>query len=411
MLAALLATAARGRLIREGLHVAIAGRPNAGKSSLFNQLAGAGRAIVTDLPGHHARPADRDVDVDGVPMTLVDTAGVRSDAGDAVEAEGIARAVAARETAAVIVLVLDRSPPLTPDDRALLDGDRGRAAHRRREQGRPAGGVGRRRPSACARDRRSRRGPAQGIEELRSALLRRNAAATSRRAMRRRSRTCGTPICWSARARRSSARAARPRRGTPEEFVLPTCTRRGAGSKRSPARARRTTCCTRSSPGSALESNFRYKCHRSEFDVVVIGAGHAGVEAAWAAARMGRTRRRSARCRTATVAHMPCNPAIGGTAKGHLVREIDALGGLMGRAIDATGIQFKLLNRSRGPAVWSPRAQADKRRYSDWVARGARARAAASTGSSARPSASCSTAGGSPGLALEDGTSICAAGR
>ena len=101
-------------------------------------------------------------------------------------------------------------------------------------------------------------------------------------------------------------------------------------------------------------------------DVIVIGAGHAGVEAAWAAARMGRD---VAICTLSmdTVAHMPCNPAIGGTAKGHLVREIDALGGLMGLAIDATAIQFKLLNRSRGPAVWSPRAQADKRRYGAWV--------------------------------------------
>jgi tRNA uridine 5-carboxymethylaminomethyl modification enzyme len=103
------------------------------------------------------------------------------------------------------------------------------------------------------------------------------------------------------------------------------------------------------------------------FDIIVVGAGHAGVEAAVAAARMG--------CHVGvctlsleTVAHMPCNPAIGGTAKGHLVREIDALGGVMGRAIDETGIQFKLLNRSRGPAVWSPRAQADKQLYSKWVA-------------------------------------------
>lgn len=104
----------------------------------------------------------------------------------------------------------------------------------------------------------------------------------------------------------------------------------------------------------------------SKFDVIVIGAGHAGVEAAWAASKLG--------CHVGlctlssdTVAHMPCNPAIGGTAKGHLVREIDALGGLMGRAIDATGIQFKLLNRSRGPAVWSPRAQADKAVYGQWI--------------------------------------------
>src|SRR5919112_6572940 len=102
------------------------------------------------------------------------------------------------------------------------------------------------------------------------------------------------------------------------------------------------------------------------FDAIVIGAGHAGCEAAYAAPRLGR---HVAICTLTpdTVAHMPCNPAIGGTAKGHLVAEIDALGGLMGQAIDATGIQFKVLNRSRGPAVWSPRAQADKRLYGAWV--------------------------------------------
>jgi tRNA uridine 5-carboxymethylaminomethyl modification enzyme len=102
------------------------------------------------------------------------------------------------------------------------------------------------------------------------------------------------------------------------------------------------------------------------FDVIVIGAGHAGCEASFAAARLGL---RVGLCTLpgGTVAHMPCNPAIGGTAKGHLVREVDALGGLMGVAIDATGLQFKLLNRSRGPAVWSPRAQADKRHYSAWM--------------------------------------------
>ncbi len=105
---------------------------------------------------------------------------------------------------------------------------------------------------------------------------------------------------------------------------------------------------------------------KKSFDVIVIGAGHAGCEAAYAAARLG-AHVGLCTLTTDTVAHMPCNPAIGGTAKGHLVREIDALGGLMGRAIDATGIQFKLLNRSRGPAVWSPRAQADKKLYGRWV--------------------------------------------
>ncbi len=99
-----------------------------------------------------------------------------------------------------------------------------------------------------------------------------------------------------------------------------------------------------------------------QYDVVVVGAGHAGCEASMAAARMG--------LRTALftlnldlIAQMSCNPAIGGIAKGHLVREVDALGGIMGEVADAVGIQFRLLNTSRGPAVWSPRAQCDKQQY------------------------------------------------
>ena len=99
-----------------------------------------------------------------------------------------------------------------------------------------------------------------------------------------------------------------------------------------------------------------------QFDVVVVGAGHAGCEAAMAAARMG-MKTALYTLNVDLIAQMSCNPAIGGIAKGHLVREVDALGGIMGEITDAVGIQFRLLNTSRGPAVWSPRAQCDKQAY------------------------------------------------
>ena len=113
-------------------------------------------------------------------------------------------------------------------------------------------------------------------------------------------------------------------------------------------------------------NRFHVKHVSNSFDVIVVGGGHAGIEAALAVSRLDKT------CCVLTmdklaVGRMSCNPAIGGQAKGQMVREIDALGGVMGLAADRSGLQFKILNRSKGKAVWSPRAQVDKRTYEQYV--------------------------------------------
>src|SRR5215204_4654625 len=107
---------------------------------------------------------------------------------------------------------------------------------------------------------------------------------------------------------------------------------------------------------------------KSDYDIIVIGGGHAGAEAAWAASRLGASVA-MVTLDPSKIGAMSCNPAIGGLAKGQMVREIDALGGLMGVATDNTGIQFRMLNRSKGPAVWGPRAQCDKYKYAAEVQR------------------------------------------
>ena len=132
----------------------------------------------------------------------------------------------------------------------------------------------------------------------------------------------------------------------------------------------------------------------TDYDVVIVGSGHAGIEAALAAARLG--------CRTLmltqnldTIGQMSCNPAVGGLAKGHIVREIDALGGAMGLNADATGIQFRMLNKSKGPSVRAPRVQCDKKAYQFRMkAILSRYRASAASRSSVEPSSQTITSWG-----------------
>src|SRR5262249_30248510 len=145
--------------------------------------------------------------------------------------------------------------------------------------------------------------------------------------------------------------------------------RRGGGRDLFPLLHRQMSGMARETSGRAQATSGAAREMRGgtrRFPILVVGAGHAGCEAACIAARMG-IDVALVSMSFQSIAHMPCNPAIGGLAKGHLVREIDVLGGIMGRMADLAGIQFKMLNRARGPAVWSPRAQADKALYREVV--------------------------------------------
>jgi tRNA modification GTPase len=166
----LLVDARRGRLVREGAQVVILGRPNSGKSSLFNQLAGSGRAIVTDIPGTTRDLVTEVVDIDGMAITLVDTAGLHRAPVDAVEREGIARARAAEEVAHLALIVVDRSRPLNADDEALIASTTGRSRLLvANKTDLPAGWTG----DALAHDRLDvSAATGDGIDALRAAIVR-----------------------------------------------------------------------------------------------------------------------------------------------------------------------------------------------------------------------------------------------
>jgi tRNA modification GTPase len=211
---AVLAEAARGRVIREGLTAAIVGRPNAGKSSLFNRLAGAARAIVTDVPGTTRDLLTERIEVGGIPFTFVDTAGIRQTPANAIEEEGIARARQAGASADLVIVVVDRSRPLDEDDRALVDEAAGRRLVVASKADLPArwdaatlGAL----PVSAVTD--------EGIGDLRRAMLEACAAGAELRDRPALANVRHAALLEQAREALERARASAAA-GAPEEFVL-----------------------------------------------------------------------------------------------------------------------------------------------------------------------------------------------
>jgi small GTP-binding protein len=382
---ALLDTWHEGHVLREGARIVIAGAPNTGKSTLLNLLAGRERAIVSPHPGTTRDTIEEAITLQGYPLQLVDTAGLR-DAPCEIEQEGIRRTHRALAEADLCVCLVDASRPLSPEEKTFLAAhdpqkvlvllnkiDLGQVLTPENLPGldclavslqksppmdpisakiiqkvlqKPSGSD----HEALAISERHRNALFIALDEVKESIQRLKSGSEADFCPPRPMR--GPPWTKSASF---SEKIAPKRCSIPffQGFVW------GNNGHRPETGLHEPSYCEHSH-----NRNFYPLPHpMNSFDVIVIGAGHAGCEAALAAARMG--------VRTALVtmdplaaARMSCNPSIGGIAKSHMVFELDALGGEMALNTDCTGIQFRVLNRRKGPAVRANRAQCDKPAYS-----------------------------------------------
>ena len=350
-----------GRIMKEGIQTVIVGKPNVGKSSLLNCLLRENRAIVTNIPGTTRDTLEEDIVIGNILLHLIDTAGIRETENE-IESIGIKKTKESLEKADFVIIVLDSSKELSKEDYEILDlckNSTGVVLVNKSDLQQTLSMQ-----EICNLSGKDvisfSAAKGDGLDELESYIKRQFIE----------SKIEEKDDLYITNARQKEALVQTKDSlekvlesiefGMPEDLYAIDLTNAYESLGKI--------------IGETLEEDIINKIFKDwenkgekimteQFDAIVIGAGHAGCEAALALARLS--------CKTAlftvsvdSIAMMPCNPNVGGTSKGHLVREIDALGGEMGKNIDRTFIQSKMLNQSKGPAVHSLRAQADKKEYS-----------------------------------------------